>query len=248
MQLIKTDSFRLAVYAKGDPHAEKFALVLPGKLDTKDYAHMRSHVDFLSTKGFFALSFDPPGTWESEGDINLYNMTNYLKAINELIAYHGNKPTFIMGHSRGSSMSIISGLRNQYVTAFAPVFCSLKVDGTWEKADPEWREKGYLASMRDLPPGGGPKIKEFLLPYSFYEDQLHYSVADELRQSTKPKLFFLGKYDKLAKPESVRDLYDIAAEPKELHELESDHDYRFHPELIEEVNMVVSNFLDKYLL
>jgi len=44
MDLIKTKDFDLAMYAKGDSSSPKVALVLPGKLDTKDYHHMRSHV------------------------------------------------------------------------------------------------------------------------------------------------------------------------------------------------------------
>ena len=246
--MIRTPSFNLATYAQGDEHAKKFALVLPGKLDTKDYASMRSHVDFLSTKGFFALSFDPPGTWESEGDIRLYTMTNYLKAINELIEYFGNKPTFVMGHSRGASMAILAAMRNPLVTGFAAVFSSLRADGTWEKEDQQWKETGYKINMRDLPPGGGEEVKEFRLPFGFYEDQLQYSVTEDLPKSTKPKLFFLGTRDVLSTPESVKSLYALAGEPKELHELDSDHDYRFHQHLIDEVNTVLEEFLKKYNL
>src|SRR3990167_9150866 len=117
--MIKTNSFTLATYQKGNPDSKKLALVLPGKLDTKDYAHMRSHVDFLANLGFFALSFDPPGTWESPGDISLYTTTNYLKAIDELIKHFGNKPTFIMGHSRGASISMMGASRNSKIMAYA---------------------------------------------------------------------------------------------------------------------------------
>ncbi len=245
--LIKTDSFTLAAYSKGNPNSEKFALVLPGKLDTKDYAHMTSHVEYLSNKGYFALSFDPPGTWESPGDISLYNMTNYLKAVNELIKYYGNKPTFIMGHSRGASMAILAGLRNPYISSFASIFSSLMVEGYKDKSDTAlWRKQGYLLEKRDLPPGGGPKVKEFKLPYSFFEDQLKYNVTKDLQHSTKPKFFMLGKNDVLATPEVVKELYDIASQPKELYELDSGHDYRLHSELIEKVNKVVGDFLRRH--
>lgn len=246
MSLVKTDSFQLATYSQGDSNSEKLALVLPGKLDSKDYAHMKSHVDFLSTKGFFALSFDPPGTWESPGDISLYNMTNYLKAVNELIEYYGNKPTFVMGHSRGASMSIIAGITNSLITSFAPVFSSLTIEGMKDKSDiTTWKKQGYLLEKRDLPPGGGPKVKEYKLPFSFYEDQLKYNVTEDLKKSKKPKLFFLGKHDVLATPEVVRGLYSITSQPKELYELNSDHDYRLNPHLIDEVNKVIDAFLAK---
>ena len=123
-KIITTKSFELAIYANGSLSSNKIALVLPGKLDTKDYAHMHSHVEFLATKGYFAISFDPPGIWESSGNIKIYNMTNYLKAINELIQYYGNKPTFIMGHSRGGSMAMLAGIKNSYVTHFASLMSS----------------------------------------------------------------------------------------------------------------------------
>jgi len=248
MSLIKTDSFEIAIYSQGDTNAKKLALVLPGKLDTKDYSHMKSHVNYLANLGFFSLSFDPPGTWESPGDISLYNITNYLKSINELIKYYGNKPAFIMGHSRGASMAIVASLKNPNITAFASVFSSLNASGSWERSDTKlWKEQGYLLSKRDLPPGGGPKVKEFKLPYAFFEDQLKYSVGKDIRHSIKPKLFMLGKHDSLVKPEVVKELYKIASEPKELYELDSDHDYRLYPNLIEEVNKVLGKFLIKFI-
>ena len=107
MHVIQTDSFEIAVYSKGDINSKKFALVLPGKLDTKDYFHMKSHVDYLAHLGFFALSFDPPGTWDSPGDIRLYTMTNYLKAIHELIAYFGNRGVKKLSFINSDNVDII---------------------------------------------------------------------------------------------------------------------------------------------
>lgn len=248
MELIQTKSFSLATYSKGNPGAPKFALVLPGKLDTKDYAHMRSHVDFLASKGFYAISFDPAGTWESPGDLTLYSVTNYLKAIDELIEYYGNKPTFVMGHSRGASMALMTGSTNPQIIAFAAIMPSLSKEGFLVKKDDEWKEKGYKVSMRDLPPGGGPEVKKFDLPYSFLEDELKYHLTEEYTKSTKPKLFILGKKDPLVLPHIVRETFDSFAKPKELYELDSDHDYRLHENLINEVNSIVGAFLEKYNL
>lgn len=243
MPLIKTPSFQLAVYANGDEKADKLALCLPGKLDTKDYAHMRSHVDYLAGLGYHAVTFDPPGTWESPGGIELYTMSNYLKAINELIEYYGNRPTLVLGHSRGATMSMLAGTSNPKIFAFIPIMSTLAKGSFWESHDPEWQSRGYTLSKRDLPPGGGPKVKEYKLPYSFFEDQTKYDLTPEMTSSTKPKLFILGKRDVLATPNIVKSTYATFAEPKQLYELDSDHDYRFHPTLIDEVNSVVGNFL-----
>jgi pimeloyl-ACP methyl ester carboxylesterase len=121
MHLIKTKSFELAVYARGDENSPKLAIVIPGRLDTKDYIHLTGHVDHLANLGYYALSFDPAGTWESPGGIELYTTTNILQEINELIAHFGDKPTVLLGHSRGGTAAMLVGVANPYVTHFAAI-------------------------------------------------------------------------------------------------------------------------------
>lgn len=246
MDIIKTKTFELAVYTKGDTNAEKLALVLPGKLDSKDYVHMKSHIDFLAKLGFLAVSFDPPGTWESPGSIDLYTMSNYEKAIHEVIAYYGNKPTFLMGHSRGGSLSIIAGVANPHVFAFASIMGSLSKGAFSKEEDSEWKEMGYIESNRDLPPGGGPKLKQFKLPYNFLVDQKKYDLTEGLLQSQKPKLFFVAKHDTIVDPDRIRNSYKLYADPKEIHELDCRHDYRRDIKMIDEVNSTVENFLRQF--
>lgn len=238
MERIQTKSFNLAVYPKGDENSKRLILVLPGKLDTKDYPHMKSHVDFLAEQEFFALSFDPPGTWESPGDIKLYTMTNYLKAIGELIEHFGNKPTLLLGHSRGGSMAMLGAITNPYVTHFIAV-----MSRAGESASKKPMKPGDTnISYRDIP--GNPKgKKKFELPFSYYEDSARYNILDGLKKCAKPKLFILGIRDITVKPEEVREAYEVAAEPKEFHEIDSDHDYRWHPPLIKEVNQIVGDFI-----
>jgi pimeloyl-ACP methyl ester carboxylesterase len=246
MSIVKTKSFELAIYLKGNPESPKLALVLPGKLDTKDYSHIHSHVEYLANRGYFALSFDPPGTWESSGDIKLYTMTNYLKAVDEIIEYYGNRSTFVMGHSRGATIATIAGARSRHVFAFAAVMSSFSKGGFQEKPDKNWKIKGFAISKRDLPPGGGEKVKEFRLPYSFFEDQTKYDLTEDITSSTKPKLFILGKHDDLIPPKTIKETFSQFAEPKELYEINSDHDYRHHLHLINEVNKTIGEFLEKY--
>jgi len=241
MDLIKTKSFELAVYAKGSPDSPKLALVLPGRLDSKDYADMHGHVEYLAGRGYHAITFDPPGSWDSPGNIDLYTMTNYIKAINELIEYFGNKPTLLIGHSRGGAMAMLVGTTNPHVTHFVTVMSNMGPSKI------EIAPKGGVhVSYRDLPPGGGEKTKRFDLPYSYFEDASQYNALEGLKGSSKPKLFFLGTRDILVKPAAVREVYRVSAEPKVLHELDSDHDYRHHKDVIDEVNSVVGKFLDEY--
>lgn len=241
MNQIQTPSFTLSVYEQGDRNAEKVALVLPGRLDTKDYPHCRSHVDFLAGKGYHALSFDPPGTWESPGDIELYTMTNYLKAMNEIIELLGNKPTILVGHSRGGSMAMLGGTTNQFVTHFVAIMS--RPSASIPDDENGYRTLGKNISYRDTPPNDKEHQVKFELPFSYFEDAAQYNMVDDLKTCSKPKLFFYGTEDAIIKPESVKEMYDYAAEPKQLHELKSEHDYRRHPEIIEEVNQVIGEFL-----
>ena len=236
MSIIKTPSFELAVYQQGDLKAKKLALLLPGKLDTKDYPHMRGHVDFLASRGYLAVAFDPPGTWESPGDTRLYTMTNYLKAINELITYFGNKPTVLIGHSRGGSVGLISGSRNKNVTHIAAIM-SHDHPSPMPSKD---KAQGFHISTRDTP--NGEKIT-FKLLEIYYTDALQYNLIKEISTCKKPKLFILGKKDTTVKPAEVKEIYEQSAQPKELIEVNSDHDYRRHPEIIREINQLLINFL-----
>lgn len=184
MAIIKTKSFELAIYKKGSDLSKKLAICLPGRLDTKDYAHLRSHVDFLADEGYLALSFDPPGTWESSGDISIYTNQNYLKAINEVIEYYGNRATIVLGHSRGGSMSMLAGVNNEFVTHFIAIMSHY---GPSERPD---FSGGVRTSYRDLPPGTeeSKEKKRFDLPMSYFDDTISYTG---LESCPKPKLFFL---------------------------------------------------------
>ena len=247
MERIKTKNFELAVYAKGNEGAAKIALVLPGRLDTKDYVHMRSHVDFLAANGFFALSFDPPGTWESPGGIELYTTTNYIKAINELIEYFGNKPTLLLGHSRGGAGAILAGASNPFVSGIVPIFATY---GPPSAASQDAIRGGFQTEYRDLPPGAAPsrEQKEFALPLNFFKDGQQYNPSSALLDCTKPKLLIYASRDEYTQPDRVKAVYETIPGPKMIHELDSDHDYRYHSKLIEEVNQAVGGFLKKVSL
>ena len=237
---IKTPSFELAVYQRGSADAEKFALVLPGRLDTKDYPHMRSHVDYLADKGYLALSFDPPGTWESPGDIVLYTMTNYLKAIDELIVHFGNKPTLVLGHSRGGSVAMVAGTRNDLISHIVAVMSSTSPSLIGEGD----LQGGVEITKRDMSDGTGQKI--FNLPLHYFEDASQYNPLEALKTCTKPKLFIKGTKDTVIDAEEIDEAYAASAEPKMYREVDSDHDYRKSPAIINQVNDIVGDFLTNH--
>ncbi len=241
MNLVKTKSFELAIYAKGDEDAARVAIVIPGRLDTKNYIHMTSHVDYLASKGYYALSFDPPGSWESPGGIEIYTTTNTLKAINEIIDLLGNRPTVLIGHSRGGSNAMSVGITNKFVTQFVAIMSNTGPSKVGLPAD----KNSSSHTTRDMPPGITKTVerKSFILPYSYFEDQMHYDSLSGLKICDKPKLFFYGTNDVLVSKEVVVQAYSMAGDPKEIYELESPHDYRKYPEIIEVVNQTIGEFL-----
>ncbi len=245
MQIIKTKSFEIAVYVKGDPRSSKLAIVIPGRLDTKDYIHNTSLVDLLADKNYFALSFDPPGTWESSGDIDLYTTTNTIKVVDELIEYFGNKPTLLAGHSRGGTVAMLVGPTNPYVTHIIPIFSH---PGAPSDPEPERVVAGKLISYRDLPPGTEKtkEQKKFELPLSYFEDGARYDALPGLKTYTKPKLFFFGALDVMNTPDGVKEAFDASAEPKEICGIESEHDYRLRAEAVREVNSKIGKFLENF--
>jgi pimeloyl-ACP methyl ester carboxylesterase len=165
-EIIKTKSFELAVLARGDRDAKKLALLLPGRLDTKDYACFSSHADYLAERGFYAVAFDPPGTWESPGSIDLYTTTNYIKAVNELIDYFGNRPTILIGHSRGAAVTIFASA-NPAVVGIVPIMANF---GEPTAPGDGAVKEGYKLSHRDLPPGTSvtKEQKDFKLPIAYW--------------------------------------------------------------------------------
>lgn len=244
MQLIKTKSFELAINTKGNPSSEKVAICIPGRLDTKDYANFTSHLEYLADNGFYAIAFDPPGTWESPGRIELFTTTNYIKAVDELIEYFGNKPTLLLGHSRGGAVSVLAST-NPNVIGIVLVMAAY---GDPTPPDQEEVKQGFKVSYRDLPPGDKKteEQKRFELPVNYWTDGEKHNVMVTLKNCTKPKLLFSGTNDEFYTPSEIQEIYDAIPEPKMLHELNSDHDYRRHHEIIDEVNEVTGQFLDKY--
>ncbi len=244
--MIQTPNFNLSAYIQGSPNSPKLAIVLPGKLDTKDYLHMRSHVDYLSELGFLALSFDPPGTWSSGGeDINDYTITNYIQATKELIT-HFNIPTFLIGHSLGGTIAMLVGLKNPLVTHFGSIMSYYTFDPKIEPKyiNPEWQSVGYKVHHRINPIT--LDLIEFRLPYHYLEDQVQYDVSDNLRHSPKPKLFILGQKDIVVKPQVVQSAYDLSAPPKELFKINVGHNYKEIPQTITQINGIIGQFLKIY--
>lgn len=245
MEIIKTKSFELATLISGSEDSKYLALLMPGRLDTKDYTNFESHLKYLAERGFLTVAFDPPGTWESPGDIDLYTTTNYIKAVNELVEYFGNRPTLLFGHSRGGTVSIVVAEGNKNIVGLIAVMPNL---GPPLPPNPKTIRGGYKISYRDLPPGNHKtkEQKEFRLPIAYFEDGEKYDPADALCNLKKPKMIIFGNQDKLIDPETTRRISLKAPDPKIIRELSSGHDYRYSPGAIQEVNKLAGEFVDKF--
>ena len=244
-KIIKTKSFELAIYTCGNSKAEKLALILPGRLDTKDYANNISHVNYLANKGYLAISFDPPGVWESSGSIKEYTTTNYLRAINELIEYYGNRPTLLLGHSRGGTVAMLAGINNSCVTSFIAI---MSYYGAPSKPTKKEKQQGRVDELRDTPPGGfrTKKQKLFKLPMSYFKDGKKYNALKDLKVCKKPKLFIYSPIDKLNSVKDMKRMYGVSSKPKEIHSVRSEHDYRRNSQIIRKINNLIGRFLKRY--
>lgn len=244
MNRIQTPSFELAITAEGDENADNLALLIPGRLETKDYANFVSHSKFLAHRGFQVVAFDPPGTWESSGNIDLYTTTNYLKAIDELITYFGNKATILIGHSRGGKVAMLAAA-NPQVKGIAFVMAQF---GASTPPNAEARKRGGRISYRDQPPGDSITDikKEFQLPMSYWDDNAKYNPTESLRQCLKPKLLIYGAHDEYVTPEEAKTIYNSIPDPKMIKGIESSHDYRYNQKAIADVNNALGEFIEKF--
>lgn len=245
MRLISTTSFRLAINEKGSDTSERMLLVLPGRLDTKDYECFNTHLDECAKLGWYAVSFDPPATWDSPGNMEIYTTTNYIKAVHELVEFFGNKETVLLGHSRGATISILAGSENPHVKGYVAIMPSY---GAASKPSQSAIKIGYDVSTRDLPPGTSKtkERKEFHLPVSYFTDAAKYNAASVLQTSRKPKLLFYGTNDEFTSVDEAEEVFKSVHDPKMIHRLQTTHDYRYYPEIVKEVNEAVKKFLNMY--
>lgn len=246
MPIIQTPSFRLAANLQGHPRSPHLALILPGRLDTKDYACFNQHLEFFASRGFYAIAIDPPGTWDSPGGLELFTTTNYLQAVNELIEFFGNRPTLLLGHSRGGAIATLAGTNHPSVTGLVLINPSL---GPPSPPSPESQITGVYIDFRDHPPGivSSPVKKKFVMSLNYFTDGSRYNDAAALQSCTKPKIIFYSDRDEFNSPAEVEAIFRTLPAPKQLHLIHATHDYRHFPSVVTEINQVIGSFLATYL-
>lgn len=254
VQIPSTKKRKLSAVVHDPPQgvSNKLVVLLPGFLDSKDYQHLVQLSKVLAENGFTCVRFDPTGTWESEGEIVDYTISQYLRDIQAVIDFMSERASFkkiiIVGHSLGGALSIVFAVVGDSVSAVVNIMGSTFVSfENFEEMVVNWSKEGVKMSTRDLPDNKEQSI-EFKVPYSFIEDSLKYDVFDIVGELTQPLLIVAGKRDDKVSPEHLREVFEKVKKPKQFVVLEGvDHDYRFSDKGIAAVNKQVIEFLEKHV-
>ena len=195
----------------------KLAILMPGYLDSKDYDHFKFLGIELANIGYLAIAFNPTGTWDSDGSVENYSISQYLKDIETVIKYAENQngkefsEIALLGHSLGGQTALLYGSNHEKISAVIGIMPSASVFkvGSVQRAMPKWLEDGFRNSKRDLP-NNPAEIKEFKIPYSFFEDRTNYDVFETIKNYNNDLLLIAGETDVIIKPESVQEICDKA--------------------------------------
>lgn len=245
MQILKTRNFKIAANVSGNKDSAQVAILMPGRLDTKDYANFTSHAKYLSHKGFLVVAIDPPTTWDSPGELNNYTTTSYIQAINEIIDYFGNRPTLLFGHSRGGATAMLSSV-NPAVSGLVLVNAAY---GSPSPPNPEKVKDRVLIEYRDLPPGSVRTVekKQFNLPLVYFDDGAKHDPVKTLTDFKGAKLLIIATEDEFTTVARVKEVFENLSNPKVFLEINGTHDYRLYSNEIESVNNALGEFIDQYL-
>jgi len=246
MQTLKTLHFKIAANISGDAKASKLAVLMPGRLDTKDYVNFVSHAAYLSKRGFLVVAIDPPTSWDSPGELSNYTTTSYVQAVNDIISYFGNRPSLLLSHSRGGATAMLCS-KNRVVSGVVLVNAAY---GNPSSPDPTKIENGMLVEYRDMPPGNfrTEQQKRFDLPLAYFEDGAQHDPVKALQEFQGPKLLVVAAEDEFTSVSRVKGVFDSLTDPKEFLEINGTHDYRLYPDEIEVVNTALEKFITKYSL
>jgi pimeloyl-ACP methyl ester carboxylesterase len=240
------------VISRPEKETGKLAILCPGFLDTKDYAGMIGLANKLcALGGYTVVRFDPTGTWESEGNISDYSMTQYLKDVRSVKEYMLKNGIYsyilLAGHSRGGRVSLLYAIQDpdiSMVVGIMPSATSIPRGADKQRNNDKWKEAGVQISTRDVPDSQAER-KSFAVPYSFLEDSLKYNVLDEIQKLHTPLLLVAGELDTLIPPEEIKSVFDKANEPKKFIIIPGvGHDYRHNFSEVEKVNQEIISHLN----
>jgi len=168
----------------------------------------------------------------------------YIKAVIELIDYFGDRPTLLLGHSRGGAVAMLAS-SNPSVIGVVLINATY---GYPSPPDSKLIENNSLPEYRDIPPGN-VRTKEkfrFDLPLAYFEDGAKHNPIDALSKFEGAKLLVHATRDEFTPLEEVKEIYNNLSDLKMFLEINCDHDYRLYPNEIESVNTALGKFTDKF--
>lgn len=222
---------------------DKLAILCPGTVDSKDYAHLVALADVLTDRGYTAVRFNPTGTWDSDGDINEYCVSQYLRDIRAVIDHMRSSGSYthilVGGHSLGGVVAMLYAARDPRVSAVINIMGSATFPRSNNTAILDaWKTNGVKISTRDIP--NSTERREFIIPYTFATDRFNYQVLEDIRTIHVPLLLISGELDEIVPPEELTTIYEHANPPKQLITIPGiGHDYRHTPSEITLVNLEI---------
>lgn len=241
MEKIKIETSKGKISAaihRPEEGSEKLAILCPGFLDSKDYLGLVALAEDLCEEGFVVVRFDPIGTWESEGTMLDYTMTQYLEDIENVLEYmlaQGDYENILIGgHSRGGQMAVLYAARDTRISAVLAIMPSHgRIVGTRRS---NWEKDGEKLEKRDLPADQNEFV-EFHVPFNHVLDRDGYDALADVAKINVPIVFIAGEEDVTVEPAIVEELFENANEPKSFLIIPGiDHDYRLKEESVRLVN------------
>lgn len=241
---ITLPSFEIEIYTAWPVDSDTLLLFLPWYLDGGNYAHMKWHREYFDEKWYFAISFDPPATFNSPWDISLYTITNYLKAIQEIIEHYNKKDVIIIWHSLGGAMAVLSAKMILWIKAFVSIMAPYSFDQYADKFQSSaWQKTWLRYSKRDIDWYDETTKIEYTVPFSFVEDAGQYELVSFLQSTPIPKLFIAWLLDNQVPSVIVESAYNLSAEPKKYEVVASEHNYRLSHTSIWDINNSIDSFI-----
>ena len=162
-----------------------------------------------------------------------------------MIGYFGNKPTLLVGHSRGGATAILAGAKNPNVIGL--VLLMANYGHPTPPSETEIKQ-GFHIAYRDYPNKRhrGKNRKRFELPMSYFIDGRKYNPLQYLRKCDKPKLMVFGKRDEFTPIKKAKSICRSVLYPKIVKEFNCGHEYWHSPQLLKKVNDIIGKFVDEY--
>lgn len=240
-----------AIITEASSKANKLAILCPGFLDSKDYAHLVALATDLANTGYTVVRFDPTGTWESEGVLDDYSTTQYLIDVKKVLEYMQGQNSYteilLGGHSKGGYIAMLYAISDPQISTVLAIMSPYSLNRlSNQEIIAKWYETGYRTSKRDVP--NTDEIIEFKVGLAYVEDRFGHEVLSKINQFHGNLFLLSGEQDQTVLSEDVEKVYTEANEPKYYHVMPGmGHDYRKHPDQIQAVNAQILIAIQKFI-